>query len=79
MGEKTSDDELRSMINEFDKDGDGESKGLKKMTIIYLALEFNSIQFNSFLFYLFFDIFLLDSTRLNHSISQSVALSISQS
>lgn len=26
LGEKTSDDELRSMINEFDKDGDGESK-----------------------------------------------------
>ena len=26
LGEKTSDDELRAMINEFDKDGDGESK-----------------------------------------------------
>lgn len=24
LGEKTSDDELRAMINEFDKDGDGE-------------------------------------------------------
>ena len=25
LGEKTSDDELRAMISEFDKDGDGES------------------------------------------------------
>jgi Ca2+-binding EF-hand superfamily protein len=26
LGEKTNDDELRAMINEFDKNGDGESK-----------------------------------------------------
>ncbi len=26
LGEKTNDDELRAMINEFDRDGDGESE-----------------------------------------------------
>ena len=25
LGEKTNDDEIRAMINEFDRDGDGES------------------------------------------------------
>ena len=28
LGENMTDDELRSMIDEFDKDGDGESKAL---------------------------------------------------
>ena len=38
MGEKTNDDELRAMINEFDKNGDGESNLHKILRVTFIRL-----------------------------------------
>lgn len=47
LGETMGDDELRAMIDEFDKDGDGESKCMQSLHIwllvFFLLVENNAI------------------------------------
>lgn len=50
LGETMTDEELRAMIDEFDKDGDGESEFLFKITCFTLLSCLSANCFSSFMF-----------------------------